>query len=140
MNQKVLKLSQRNVKSGVPTLKVGDTVKVTVSITEGTKERNQNYEGVIISINGSGTTKTFTVRKVMQNVGVERSFFINSPKIVAVKVLRSGQSRRSKLYYLRNRTGKATKLKEDRSFYNRVESKSVAPEVNPVAPLVEATS
>lgn len=115
MNPKVLRITQKNEKKDLPEINVGDTVKVTVKIKEGGKERNQNYEGVIIKVKGSGINKTFTVRRVFQGVGVERVFALHAPSVDKVKVLRSGKVRRSKLYYLRERTGKATKLKEDRS-------------------------
>ena len=112
MHPKVIEISRKNTKKDVPNIQVGDTVKVTVRIKEGTKERSQNYEGVIIKIKGSGVNKTFTVRKVFQGVGVERVFFLNSPKIEKVNIIRSGKSRRAKLYYIRERTGKSTKLRE----------------------------
>lgn len=112
MNPKIRELTQQSIKKEIPTIKVGDTVKVTVRIKEGAKERNQNYEGTIIKIKGSGINKTFTVRKVFQGVGVERVFFLSSPKIEKITVLRSGKVRRAKLYYLRERVGKSTKLKE----------------------------
>lgn len=112
MNPKIRELTQKSIKKDIPNIKVGDTVKVTVRIKEGTKERNQNYEGTIIKIKGSDINKTFTVRKVFQGVGVERVFFLNSPKIEKITVLRSGKVRRAKLYYLRERVGKSTKLKE----------------------------
>lgn len=112
MNPKITELSQTSLKKDMPVINPGDTVKVTVRIKEGNKERNQNFEGVIIKIKGSSINKTFTVRKVFQGVGVERVFFLHSPKIEQIKILRSGNVRRSKLYYLRERSGKATRLKE----------------------------
>ena len=112
MNPKVTELSQKSLKKDMPSISPGDTVKVTVRIKEGNKERNQNFEGVIIKIKGSSISKTFTVRKVFQGVGVERVFFLHSPKIEQIKILKSGNIRRSKLYYLRERSGKATRLKE----------------------------
>lgn len=112
MNPKITKFLSKHIKKDTENVRVGNTVKVTVKIMEGTKERNQNYEGTVIKIKGGGINKTFTVRRVFQNVGVERVFFLNSPKIVKIEVLRSGKSRRAKLYYLRERTGKATKLKQ----------------------------
>ncbi len=112
MHPKIVELSKQNQKKQIPNVQVGDTVKVTVRIKEGTKERSQNYEGTVIKIKGTGISKTFTVRKVFQGVGVERVFLLNSPKIEKVEVLRSGKVRRAKLYYLRERTGKSTKLKE----------------------------
>ena len=112
MNPKIAEINAKNIKKDIPEINVGDTVKVTVRIKEGTKERNQNYEGTIIKIKGCGVNKTFTVRRIFQGVGVERVFFINSPKIEKITILRSGKSRRSKLYYLRDRIGKSTRLRE----------------------------
>ncbi len=114
MHPKVVEIAKRNIKTNLPTIRVGDTVKVTVRIKEGTKERSQNYEGVIIKTRGTSLNKTLTVRKVFQGVGVERVFFLYSPKIEKIEILRSGKTRRAKLYYLRKRTGKSTKLKEIR--------------------------
>ena len=112
MNSKITELLTKNIKKDSYNIKVGSTVIVTVKIKEGAKERNQKYEGVVIQLNGKGLNKTFTVRRVFQGVGVERVFFINSPKIEKVELVKHGKSRRAKLYYLRDRTGKATKLKE----------------------------
>ena len=112
MHPKITEIISKSLKKDLPNIRVGDTVKITVKIKEGTKERSQNYEGVIIKIKGGNINKTFTVRKVFQGVGVERVFFLNSPKLEKIKIIKSGQVRRSKLYYLRERTGKATKLRE----------------------------
>jgi large subunit ribosomal protein L19 len=96
----------------VPDIRVGDTVKLGVSITEGNKERVQFAEGVVISKNNGGLSTTITLRRVMQGVGVERVYLIHSPKIKSIQVLRRSLVRRSKLYYLRSRTGKATRLQQ----------------------------
>ena len=112
MNPKVRELTLKNLKKDLPNIQIGDTVKVTVRIKEGTKERSQNYEGIVIKTKGAGISKTLTVRRVFQGVGVERVFFFHSPKIEKIQILRSGKARRSKLYFLRDRVGKATKLKE----------------------------
>jgi len=112
MNSKVTELLKKNLKKEPYNIKVGSTVVVTVRIKEGAKERNQKYEGVVIQVTGKGLNKTFTVRRVFQGVGVERVFFTHSPKIENVELVKYGKSRRAKLYYLRERTGKATKLKE----------------------------
>ena len=112
MNPKVRELTLKNLKKDLPNIQIGDTVKVTVRIKEGTKERSQNYEGIVLKIKGTGINKTFTVRKIFQGVGVERVFFFHSPKIEKITILRSGKTRRAKLYYLRERIGKSTKLKE----------------------------
>ena len=112
MNLKIVEFLSTRLKKDLPNVRVGDTVKVTVKIKEGTKERNQNYEGVVLKIKGSGINKTFTVRRVFQGVGVERVFLFHSPKKEKVTIIRSGKTRRAKLYYLRERIGKSTKLKE----------------------------
>ena len=112
MNAKIKQFFSKQIKKEPHRFNVGDTVKVTVRIKEGTKERNQNYEGTVIKTKGGGINKTFTVRRVFQGVGVERVFFLNSPKIEKITVVRQGQIRRAKLYFLRERSGKATKLKE----------------------------
>jgi large subunit ribosomal protein L19 len=96
----------------VPDIRVGDTLKLGVSITEGNKERVQFTEGVVISKNNGGLNTTITLRRVMQGVGVERVYLIHSPKIKSIEVLRRSLVRRSKLYYLRSRTGKATRLQQ----------------------------
>ena len=99
-------------KAEIPQMNPGDTVKVFVRIVEGNKERTQAFEGTVIKKHGSGVNKTITVRKVFQGVGVERVFLLNSPRIDKITVLRKGDVRRSKLYYLRERSGKATRIKE----------------------------
>ena len=113
MHPKILEIISKSIKKETSAFNIGDTVKVTVRIKEGSKERNQNYEGVVIKTKGASINKTFTVRRVFQGVGVERVFFLNSPKIEKIKVIRAGKVRRAKLYYLRERTGKATKVKEE---------------------------
>lgn len=116
MNSKITELLSKNVKKNYAEqdIRVGNVVKVTVKIKEGTKERSQNYEGTLIKIKGSRLNKTITVRRVFQGIGVERVFFLSSPKIEKIVTIRKGKARRAKLYYLRERTGKATKLKEHR--------------------------
>lgn len=105
-------ISQDSLKSEVPQFSVGDTVKVDVNIREGDRERIQQFEGTVIARKGSGVSETFTVRRVSYGVGVERVFPLHSPNIKAVQVVRMGRVRRAKLYYLRNRVGKAAKVKE----------------------------
>ena len=100
------------IKTDLPTLKIGDNVKVGVKIIEGNKERVQFYEGTIIAKKNSSINTTITVRKTFQGIGVERIFLIHSPKIDSINVLRSSKVRRSKLYYLRNLRGKASRLKQ----------------------------
>ncbi|MBX3074840.1 50S ribosomal protein L19 [Candidatus Obscuribacterales bacterium] len=112
MNQIIQDIESPYIKQDLPELNVGDTVKVFVKIIEGGKERTQGYEGVIIKRRGSGVGKTITVRRVFQGIGIERVFPVNSPRIEKIKVQRRGHVRRAKLYYLRERTGKATRIKE----------------------------
>jgi large subunit ribosomal protein L19 len=112
MNQIIQEIEKSLIKTNLPELNVGDTVKVFVKIKEGGKERTQGYEGVIIKRRGSGVGKTITVRRVFQGVGIERVFLIHSPRVEKIAVQRRGHVRRSKLYYLRQRTGKATRIKE----------------------------
>ena len=105
-------VEQEYLKEGIPAFRVGDTVKVHVKIKEGEKERIQVYEGVVIARKGKGATETFTVRRVAYNVGVERTFPVHSPKLDKIEIVRHGKVRRAKLYYLRERTGKAARIKE----------------------------
>lgn len=112
MNQIISELEKEYLKSDLPQLNPGDTVKVFVRIKEGNKERTQAFEGIIIKKRGSGVGKTITVRKTFQGVGVERVFPVYSPRIEKISVLRRGDVRRAKLYYLRELSGKATRIKE----------------------------
>ena len=105
-------IAQDNIKDEVPQFSIGDTVRVSVNIREGQRERIQNFEGTVIAKKGSGISETFTVRRVSYGVGIERVFPLHSPNVVEVKVVRYGKVRRAKLYYLRDRVGKAAKVKE----------------------------
>lgn len=105
-------ISQDSVKSEVPEFNIGDTVKVSVNIKEGERERIQMFEGTVIARKGSGVAETFTIRRVSYGVGVERVFPLHSPNVKDIKVTRHGKVCRSKLYYLRDRLGKAAKVKE----------------------------
>ncbi len=105
-------INQENIKAEVPSFNVGDTVKVSVKVIEGTRERIQGYEGIVIAKRGGGISETFTVRRISFGVGVERTFPLHSPKIADIKVIKKGAVRRAKLYYLRKLTGKAAKVKE----------------------------
>ena len=105
-------IAQTSMKESFPEFNVGDTVKVSVNIREGERERIQMFEGTVIAKRGSGVSETFTVRRVSYGVGIERVFPVHSPNVVDVKVVRYGKVRRSKLYYLRDRVGKAAKVKE----------------------------
>lgn len=107
-------LEKKYRRAEIPEFEVGDTVVVTVRIIEGEKERLQDFEGIVIARRGRGLDEMFTVRKIVANEGVERTFPLHSPKIAAIKSIRSGKVRRAKLYYLRGRVGKARKLRERR--------------------------
>jgi|TARA_B100000482_G_scaffold123842_1_gene89675 large subunit ribosomal protein L19 len=106
------KVESEYLKEDIPNVRVGDTVRLGVEIREGKKTRIQAYEGVVISQKNSGINKTITVRRVMQGIGVERCFLLHSPKIQTIEIKRSSKVRRSKLYYLRELSGKATRLKQ----------------------------
>ena len=112
MNPVITELEKEYTQTEMPEMNPGDTVKVFVRIIEGNKERIQAFEGTVIKKHGSGINKTVTVRKVFQGIGVERVFAIYSPRIEKIQVLRKGDVRRSKLYYLRERSGKATRIRE----------------------------
>ena len=105
-------IEHEQLKNTIPDLKVGNTVRVHVKIKEGNKERIQVFEGIIIKKQGGGVNATFTVRKISYGVGVEKTFLIHSPLVEKVEVVRVGKARKAKLYYLRERTGKASKTKE----------------------------
>ncbi len=106
------KVEQAYLKKDPPKFSVGDTVSVSVRIVEGQKERTQVFSGTVISRKGKGLNEMFTVRRIVNNEGVERIFPLNSPQVLAVKVLRSGHVRRAKLYYLRERIGKSVRLRD----------------------------
>ena len=108
-------IENNQLKTDLPELNSGDSVKVNVKVSEGNRERIQTFEGVIISINGVGISKTITVRKLSFGVGVERIFPVHAPIVESIEILRKGKVRRSKLYYLRDRIGKSAKIKEDRN-------------------------
>lgn len=108
----IRELEKEQLRTDLPKLEVGDTVRIYVKVIEGTRERLQNFEGIVIKIQGGGIRKTFTVRRMSYGVGVERTFPYNSPRIGRIEVVRHGEVRRAKLYYLRNRVGKAAKVVE----------------------------
>lgn len=105
-------IENQNMKEDVPDFRPGDNVKVHYRITEGNRERIQVFQGDVISRKGKGSRETFTVRKISFSVGVERTFPVHSPKIEKIEVVRKGRVRRAKLYYLRDKVGKAAKIKE----------------------------
>lgn len=108
-------IEQQYLKKDVPAFRVGDTVDVATRIVEGEKERIQTFSGTVIMKKGAGVTEMFTVRRIVNNEGVERIFPVNSPLIASISVRRSGQIRRAKLFYLRDRVGKATRLTEKKA-------------------------
>ena len=110
--KKINSVESNFLKTDLPLLRIGDSVRVGVKIVEGNKERVQIYEGTIIAKKNSSVNTTITVRKVLQGIGIERIFLIHSPKIDSIQVLSSSKVRRSKLYYLRNLRGKASRLKK----------------------------
>lgn len=105
-------ITEGMLKEEKPEIKIGDVVRVHVKIVEGSRERIQVFEGTVIAMKGSGVSETFTVRRVSYGVGIERVFPVNSPNVAKVELVRHGRVRRSKLYYLRDRVGKAAKVKE----------------------------
>ena len=112
MNKLVQAVEQSQLRTDLPNLEIGDTVRVHLKIVEGTRERIQVFEGIVIAMKGQGLSETFTVRRVSYGVGVERILYVHSPKIDKIEVVRKGVVRRAKLYYLRDRVGKKARLKE----------------------------
>ena len=110
--EKIQAFVSEQIKTDVPKFGIGDGVKVYVKIVEGEKERTQMFEGTVIARHGGGISETFTVRRVSYGVGVEKTFPIHSPNVEKVDIIRVGKVRRAKLYYLRDRVGKASKVKE----------------------------
>ena len=109
---KIRAIEQQQLRDDLPAFGVGDTVKVMYKVVEGTRERIQPFQGIVIRRHGAGNRETFTVRKLSFAVGVERTFPVHSPKIMALEVVSRGKVRRSKLYYLRDKVGKAARVKE----------------------------
>ena len=112
MSNVIDSINKENLKKEVPSFNVGDTVKVMVKVIEGDRERLQAFEGIVIARKNGGISETFTVRRLSFGIGVEKTFPIHSPKVADIQVIRKGKVRRAKLYYLRERTGKAAKVKE----------------------------
>ena len=112
MSNIIKELEKEQLRTDLPKLEVGDTVRVFVKVVEGNRERLQNFEGIVIKMQGGGIRETFTVRRVSYGVGVERVIPVNSPNIDRIEVVRVGKVRRAKLNYLRQRTGKSAKVKE----------------------------
>ena len=114
MNEIIRSIEQKQLRTDLPKISIGDTVRVWVKVVEGSRERLQAFEGVVIAMRNGGVRETFTVRRVSYGIGVERTFPMHSPRVDHVEIIRSGKVRRAKLYYLRNLQGKAAKLKEDK--------------------------
>ncbi|MBR1971209.1 MAG: 50S ribosomal protein L19 [Clostridia bacterium] len=112
MNKLIAAIEKEYLKDNVQNFNIGDTVKVWVKVIEGTRERLQAFEGIVIARKNGGLRETFTVRRISYGVGVERTFPVHSPKISSIEIVRAGKVRRAKLYYLRSRSGKAAKIKE----------------------------
>ena len=108
----IAQINKENLKAEIPQYNVGDTVRVYVKVVEGTKERLQAFEGVVIAKRHGGISETFTVRRLSFGIGVERTFPVHSPKVAGITVVKRGRVRRAKLYYLRDLTGKAAKVEE----------------------------
>ncbi|HLN65462.1 MAG TPA: 50S ribosomal protein L19 [Symbiobacteriaceae bacterium] len=115
MSNIINELEREYLRSDIPEFRPGDTVRVQVKVVEGNRERIQAYEGVCIKRQGAGLNETFTVRRISYGVGVERTFPVHSPRLAAIEVVRRGIVRRAKLYYLRNLTGKAARIREKRA-------------------------
>src|ERR1700731_3724254 len=120
-------LESEQQKEEVPELRPGDTVKVHAKVVEGTRERIQVFEGLVIRVTGGGLRRNFTVRRVTHGVGVERTFLIHSPRIDKIEVLRHGEVRQGRLYYLRGKVGKEARIRERRSLARHAEAETPAP-------------
>ncbi len=112
MSKIINELEKEQLRTDLPELQIGDTVRVFVKVVEGSSERLQNFEGIVIKMQGGGIRKSFTVRRISYGIGVERTFPYHSPRIGRIEVVRHGEVRRAKLYYLRDRVGKAAKVRE----------------------------
>jgi large subunit ribosomal protein L19 len=112
MSKVIEQIEREYLRSDIPDFRPGDTVRVQVKVVEGNRERLQAFEGVVIKRQGAGLNETFTVRRISYGVGVERTFPVHSPRLAAIEVVRRGVVRRAKLYYLRNLTGKAARIRE----------------------------
>jgi len=114
MNDALTHLTQEQMKTEVPEIRPGDTVRVSVRVIEGNRERLQNFEGAVLRVRGGGLDHSVTVRRIASGVGVERTFLVHSPRVEKIEVTRHGHARRAALYFLRERVGKAATLREKR--------------------------
>ena len=112
MSKLIEELTQEQLRSDIPAFRPGDTVRVHAKVVEGTRERIQIFEGVVIKRRGAGISETYTVRKISNGVGVERTFPVHTPRVAKIEVVRKGRVRRAKLYYIRALSGKAARIKE----------------------------
>ncbi|MCL1796331.1 MAG: 50S ribosomal protein L19 [Clostridia bacterium] len=116
MNEIIRSLEREQLRTDIPDFRVGDTVRVFVKVVEGSRERLQAFEGAVIARRNGSVRETFTVRRVSHDIGVERTFPLHSPRLDRIEIIRRGKVRRAKLYYLRERSGKAAKIKERRTW------------------------
>lgn len=123
MNELINKITKEQLRDDIPEFRAGDTVRVHAKVVEGNRERIQMFEGVVIKRHGSGISATYTVRKISNGIGVERTFPLHSPRVAKIDVVRYGLVRRAKLYYLRALHGKAARIKEDRRKANAMKNK-----------------
>ncbi|CAM3250196.1 50S ribosomal protein L19 [Pediococcus acidilactici] len=123
MNELINKITKEQLRDDIPEFRAGDTVRVHAKVVEGNRERIQMFEGVVIKRHGSGISATYTVRKISNGIGVERTFPLHSPRVAKIDVVRYGRVRRAKLYYLRALHGKAARIKEDRRKVNAMKNK-----------------
>ena len=133
-------IENNQLKTDLPELNSGDSVKVNVKVSEGNRERIQTFEGVIISINGVGISKTITVRKLSFGVGVERIFPVHAPIVESIEIIRKGKVRRSKLYYLRSRRGKSARIAERQDLHSKKSDKEKNEESADLAEVPEEES
>jgi large subunit ribosomal protein L19 len=138
MSSRIRQADQPYERHDLPEIKVGDSVDVQVKVTEGDRERVQTFSGVVIRVRGGGLGRTFTVRRIVQGEGVERTFPMHSPVIAGIEVTRKGRVRRSRLYYLRDRVGKSTRLREVLGQRGNIQGKRKAPKADAEVDVDEA--
>jgi large subunit ribosomal protein L19 len=128
MSELIQSIERRQLRQGLPSMRMGDRVRVHFQVVEGNRRRTQVFEGVVIRLQGPGSRRTFTVRKLSFGVGVERTFPLHSPKIERLEVVARGEVRRAKLYYLRGRIGRRARLRERRDFVPEEVAAAIAPD------------